>query len=622
MQRPQGYVKPVPRTRGSLTLAVLYRVLQPVTFAYLSVTVQDPRAFSFADTAPLAPTPTPTSEPTLSSSPLPWQSQRLFIDAIARSCLCRQHLRVTYKKSLISNRFHKPKRKPQDFARQIRGLHNEAISLQPHLRKNALSRKDCLGMLDWYEESFSTHAMNHDSKQLQTNTEPVPYSIVDDSFAKPRSQLYERNTWASASSKLPESLDSSREIDVVCDGLDAIRNLQEVLLRDHCTHEAAFEAYSLLPSLGISYLSRNTTQLLFHRLSVMEKKDYDSMLRYLSVVEDTRNSGRQLTYPQWTSAISFCGQCFDRVTAADVERALKTWKTMEEEAGIKGGNVTFNILFDIAAKAGKFVLAEMILQEMEIRNLTLDRYARVGQMFYHGLRADGDAIRRTYRDFVHAGEIVDTVVMNCLIASLLRAGEPAAAEQIYERMKRRLADHQGKDIPYLDWREVRELGRVLKRAACDLKHQPDKFEQLQAEQILAPNVRTYAILLEHHVSRTGEFNRITNLLAEMHELGLPLDGRIFLKIFKGFTIHGGGRYTAWTKGRLESVWNAFVAVLDESDLVIKKMVIVWMVRAFRQCAGQERTLEVWGEVKRRWKGRNWGESERMIRDLEDALRPP
>ena len=401
-----------------------------------------------------------------------------------------------------------------------------------------------------------------------------------------------------------------------------LRNFLQVLHRDDCTHEEAFEAYSKLPSPGVSLLSYKTIRLLFRRLSAMERKDRDSQLRYLSVVDDMKACDFPLKEEEWNSAIAFCGQCFARIKAAEVESALRTWKEMEQEACVKSGNVTFNILFDMAAKAGKFVLAEMILTEMEARKLSINRYARVGLIYYHGLRGDGDGVRTAYREFVEAGEIVDTVVMNCVIASLIRAGEPSAAEQVYERMKRMLAKHTGHSIPSLNWKERRDLGRLLERVAQQFKNQPSKLQQVRDEQFLAPDLHTYAIFVEHHATKTGELRRIATLLTEMQHLGIPMHGRIFLKLFKGFAYNGGLRYTSWTKTRLESVWNSLLEILDqetEVEVRIMKWMVIWSVRAFERCAGRERTLEIWEELRRRWKPGK-GEGEEVMGMLRDILK--
>ena len=467
-----------------------------------------------------------------------------------------------------------------------------------------------MSMLDYYREPYSTHATVVESDH------PSPDPLVFNPMVRElRTPLLEKPSLGISEPAIPEHDDSSRR------DVSVVEIVLKTLIRSDCTHSEAFDAYSTLPFPGVSLLSEDMRRLLFRRLSTIEKKNKDSMLRYLSVVDDMKACDLPLTQGAWNSAIAFCGQCFAHIQATDVESALRTWREMEREAQVKSGNVTFNILFSMAAKAGKFVLAEMILKEMQARNLRINRYALVDYIYYNGLKGDGDGVRRAYRVFVESGQIVDTVVMNCVIASLLRAGEPAAAEHVYERMKRMLSKYTGKSLPQLNWQQVRDLGRVLDKAARQLKADPAEFQRLQDEQLLVPNLHTYAIFVEHHASQTGELCRVAAFLTEMQHLGIPMHGRIFLKIFKGFAYHGGIRYTSWTKARLESVWSSLLDVLDQGldDVRIKKWMVIWTVRAFERCAGRDRTLEIWEELRQRWKP-GGGEMEVVMGVLRDILK--
>ena len=463
-------------------------------------------------------------------------------------------------------------------------------------------------MLDYYRESYSTQAGS--LAELPSATLMLPTLKSETAMITPP----EAHTGI-------EELPSPEYEQTKHNNIPALAHLLETLGRDECTHEEAFEAYSTLPFPGVTLLSPPERRLLFRRLSVLETKGRTSKMRYLSVVDDMDAADLPLAEAEWNSAIAFCGQCFTRITAVDVENALRMWKKMEQEAGVKGGTVTFNILFDIASKAEKFSLAEMILKEMRDRNLGLGRYGRNALIFYHGLRGDGDAVRRAYRDYVQAGEIVDTVVMNCVITALIRAGEPAAAEQVYERMKRMHTKQTGHHIlPPNKWRDVRDLGRLLHRAAQEFKEDPKKLHQLREEQSIAPDVRTYAHLLEYHASQTGEIRRIAALLADMKDLGLPMHGRIFTKLFKGFTYHGGVRYTPWTRARLEMVWNSMLDAVDQrqDEVRVMKWMVLWAVQAFERCAGRQRTLEIWSELRQRWEPGD-GDMEYVMSTLRGTL---
>ena len=664
VEEPTSRIKPAKRLRGlRVPIALVFPFLQAASMTLLC-TVKEKPMTAAARKYPYVPptsTPCPSSSQPPSPSELQPQLDNIFIDALVQASSCRQHARrASSNYATLSNStylYHKPRRRQiYDAGRQTRNIHHNCAHPRSPVLKKPLTREEYMSMLDYYREPFSTQAVfpepetpqlppmlyvpragssklrwdettevhttgpRRDSPPLDSEDKDRDHYILGMREGEGTSPLEEPPliTVAGQPPEPPSPTDPENR----SFHHPALSEFLGVLHRNDCSHEEAFEAYSKLPSPGVSHLSYKTIRLLFRRLSAMEKKDKDSQMRYLSVVDDMKACDIPLRQEEWNSAIAFCGQCFARIKAAEVESALQTWKEMEQEACVKSGNVTFNILFDMAAKAGKFVLAEMILREMEARKLTINRYARVGFIYYHGLRGDGDGVRKAYREFVEAGEIVDTVVMNCVIASLIRAGEPSAAEQVYERMKRMLAKHTGHRIPSLNWKERRDLGRLLERVAHQFKNQPSKLQQVRDEQFLAPDLHTYAIFVEHHATKTGELRRIATLLTEMQHLGIPMHGRIFLKLFKGFAYNGGMRYTSWTKIRLESVWNSLLDILDqetEVEVRIMKWMVIWSVRAFERCAGRERTLEIWEELRRRWRPGE-GEVEEVMRVLRDILK--
>lgn len=583
-RKTSSRIKPVKRPLAPQVLTFVFTFLQPVTFALLSSLKEQPiKAATRKHRTTTSPFPPPS----------PRQLENVFIDALAKACSCRQHIRVSLAQATFSSPshiYHKARRKHAfDATRQLRRLHRAAMPPCPPATLRSLSRDDYLNILDYYRESYSTHAggladlspATLEPSTLKCKNDKIQPLELQAGIDNPSSPIYQRF--------------SDQD-------LPALAHLLELLSRDDCTHEEAFEAYSTLPSPGVSYLSDDTCRLLFRRLSVLEKKGRTSKMRYLSVVDDMKSANLPMTPAEWNSAIAFCGQCLTHIAAVDVEAALRTWTEMEREADIKGGTVTFNILFDMAAKAGKYVLAEMILKEMGDRGLKYNRYSRNALIFYHGLRGDGDAVRRAYREYVEAGEIVDTVVMNTVITALIRAGEPAAAEQVYERMKQMHAKQTGQVTPLGNWREVRDLGRVLNRAARHFRREPEKLRQVQEEQSIAPDTQTYLHFVEYHAVQSGELRRIAALLAEMQHMGLPVHGRIFTKLFKGFAYHGGVRYTSWTRARLEAVWVSMLEASDQGfdNVRVMRWMVVWAVRAFERCAGRQRTLEIWSELRQRW----------------------
>jgi pentatricopeptide repeat protein len=326
------------------------------------------------------------------------------------------------------------------------------------------------------------------------------------------------------------------------------------------------------------------------------------MLRYLSVIDDMKGTAIPLTTSEWTSAISFAARYVGKSTELEVEAALHMWREMEHIAGVKGNDATFNVLFDVACKAGKFTLAEMIYKEMEKRGFEFNRFHHVSLIYYYGLKQNGDGARAAYKALIEAGEIVDTVVLNSMISALIGAHEANAAENIYERMKRNHLEHSGSQLPPKDYKARRQINRILMQMAKVAKVDRSKGREFQQRSIIAPDVHTFRILVNYFAVRAGELDKTAKFLDEMKWFELPVHGALFLALLKGFAIHGGIRYTHWTEERLESVWKSFLGALDGEveNLYISRWMVTWALRAFAKCSGKSRTIEVWEEVKQKW----------------------
>ncbi|KAI9785717.1 MAG: hypothetical protein M1839_008734 [Geoglossum umbratile] len=530
------------------------------------------------------------------------QMDNLFVNALVRAGSCRNHANDRYKSSSWRPTASPTlRRRPTSVTNGVRSLHSHATSHCQALAQDIdVSPDEYKRLVDFYDEEVPLACVTSPNELgAILSSPPLVVGGVDVEKNPPTHQA-----WPAGNK--PEQ--------------KAIRKLAGSLLSKYTPHEMIYELYKALPSPRVPYLSRRTIRLLLHRLSVVERKTEASMLRYLSVVDDMKIVGIPLTTGEWSSAIAFVGRCFSRVSQAEIESALYLWKEMEGEAGMRGSTVTFNILFDVAAKAGKFALAEMILMEMRSRGLELDRYARVGLIYYYGLKGDGNGVRRAYRELVDAGEIVDTVVLNCVIAALVKAGEAAAAEQVYERMKVMHRKRSGAPLPPRDWRGAREISKLLRGAVKAATEKPEHYERLQKKSSVAPDLQTYRILAIHHAVCTGELENLAKLLAEMQFFQIPLHGSIFLALFKGFSIHGGVRYTTWTRSRLESVWNSYRSALDDKveQLYLGKWMVIWLLRSFARCTGKQRTLEVWEEIRERWTPRN-NEMEIVVGVLGELL---
>ena len=381
----------------------------------------------------------------------------------------------------------------------------------------------------------------------------------------------------------------------------SLETLRAALRDERIEPEEIYQLYRVLPAPRAAYLDSNTRHKMLHHLAVVERKDEQSMLRYLSVVDDMKSTAIPLNSTEWTSAISFVSRYVHKSSAVEVEAALHMWREMEHTAGVQSTDATFNVLFDVACKAGKFTLAKMIYKEMEARGFEFNRYHHVSMIFYYGMQRNGDGARAAYRSLVEAGELVDTVVLNAMISALIRSKEPNAAENVYERMKKSYIERSGSPMPPKDFKSRRHITKVLMKMALIARNDMSKQEEFQRRSIIAPDLHTFRILINEFVS-SGDLERTAKYLDEMYRFSIPVHGAIFNALLKGFAIHGGIRYTDWTAARLEEVWISLLKAMDDNveGLYISKWMVVWALKAFAKCSGKSRCIEVWEEIKTVW----------------------
>ncbi|CZT06274.1 hypothetical protein WAI453_006288 [Rhynchosporium graminicola] len=383
-----------------------------------------------------------------------------------------------------------------------------------------------------------------------------------------------------------------------------------------------YEIYRALPEPRAPYLPPDLRGQLLHHLSVVERKNELSMLRYLSVIDDMKRNNIPLSVSEWTSAISFVASYVHRITETEVEAALQMWREMEKVSGVKANENTFNVLFDAACKAGKFVLAEMVYKEMEARGLPANRYHHVSLIFYYGLKKNANAVRAAYIRLVEAGEIVDTVVINAVISAFILASEPVAAEDVYEKMKRMHLGKEHANLHSRDWRKRRTVNISLKHLGRTNKN--GRKSKYQSESIVAPDLQTFRILISYTAVQAGDLQSTARLLNEMKLFGLGLHHSMFHEVFRGFAVHGGVRYSEWDEARLESVWLSLLKALDDGaeGLELTKWLIYWVLWAFGKCAGKKRALAAWDEIREKWTHRSEEDLDYVLGCLRAVLNGP
>lgn len=373
-----------------------------------------------------------------------------------------------------------------------------------------------------------------------------------------------------------------------------IRNPNRVSL------ESIYKLYCQLPEPRMLYLTWEWRSRLLKVMGMPAKRDVESMLRYFSLIADVKNAGLTLRRTQWNFALTFATKYATRTTTQDMESALRLWREMEKEAHIMGNDVTFNVLFDAAAKSGNFTLADMIYKEMENRGIEFNRFHHVSLIHYFGLRLDSGGVRAAYREMVDSGEMIDTVVLNCVVSGLLRCGEEEAAEETYQKMKQ--AHALAPVMPQRDYMINKVITRVLMMFAKVGKQYPQMKESLQSSIQPAPDLHTYKLLIQHHAIKVGNLAKVAQYLDEMKLLRVSLHPTLFLALFKGFHRHGGYPGSDWSEQRLSGVMTALYQAKDADSKAfrIESWLVVWALRAVKKCSSNDAVLETFDAMSERW----------------------
>lgn len=388
---------------------------------------------------------------------------------------------------------------------------------------------------------------------------------------------------------------------------------------DEASSAAVYAEYTRLGEPRLALQIHGLRHDLLRSLSQGVKRNAKNMLRYLSVVGAVKNCGYALSRGQWNAAMSFASRYVGSSTETEVEAALGIWREMEHIANIKANGVTFNILFDVSTKAGNFTLAEMLYREMENRRIPFNRYHNVSLIYFFGMMLNADGVRAAYREMVEAGEVIDKVVLNCVIAGLLRCGDEAGAERVYEKMRTwRSNKRWPQPQAYSTHKAVTKALIMFARVA---RQHPELRGGFQVAAPMMPDLQTYRVLVRHYGVRVGRINDVARYLDDMKYFRIPLHGSIFLALFKAFALHGSASVADWGPERLFGVWEALLGALDSQSegLYVDTWLVHWVLRAFAKLGQRRMILDVYAELAARW---NLDEEKRefMMQFLHRLLR--
>jgi pentatricopeptide repeat protein len=397
----------------------------------------------------------------------------------------------------------------------------------------------------------------------------------------------------------------------------ALRRFKRHLADPKCSHETLYRSYRALPTPQILHLQLHHVNAFVARMMTVPQRTEPAMLRYLAVLDDLRAAALPITRAEYNAAISFVARSFDSVSLDEAKSAIHLWKKSEGLAGVASDITTFNILLDMASKSDTPVLVEWILREIESRGMAPDRFTHTTLITYHGLRGDGEGVRLAYRELVDAGEIVDTVVLNAVMAAFLRAGQPQSADYIYENMKRATLDppHPLPQAGPGDWVGKRKWAKVLK-AVAERRRRIIGGYMKDFNASLAPDVYTFNMVVLQS-AKTGDYERAMALFREMDLLGVRANETIFVALLKGFYWYGGMSHTPWTPERLEEV--VALAFDKKRNILMEKSLAKWILMSTaRVYNSKELVLKIWPKITKRWV-RQGGEVDPETREVLKGL---
>ncbi|KAH8151121.1 uncharacterized protein LAJ45_04823 [Morchella importuna] len=559
-----------------------------------------------ATTAAATLTTTTTTTTTKWPSSVRTSMDNFFIDALVRASLCKHHsstLPTPARTRAICTIRRVPSSPHHDFP---------IIDLTPRPPFSPAVKSELKSFSDpYYDGSYDDDSPAHPATpdDLDDDDAPPPKPFPNDPKATVRPPL----PWHACTT--PESQ-------------SALRRFKRHLADPHTPHETLYRSYRALPTPQILHLQLHHINAFTARMMTVPQRTEPAMLRYLAVLDDLRAASLPITRPEYNAAISFVARSFDAVTPSDAKAAIHLWQQSESPtttttaaaaAGVPSDITTFNILLDMASKSDTPLLVEWLLRELSSRGMAPDRFTHTTLITYHGLRGDGEGVRMAYRALVDAGEIVDTVVLNAVMAAFLRAGQPQSAEYIYENMKRAALD-PGHPPPARgpadrDWVGKRRWAKVLK-AVAERRRRIIGGYMKEFNASLAPDVYTFNMVVLQS-AKTGDYERAMALFREMGVLGVRVDETILVALLKGFYWYGGMSQTPWTPERLEEVvaW-AFDA---RRGIVMEKSLAKWILMSTaRVYNSKELVLKIWPRITKRWV-RQGGEVDPETREVLKGL---
>lgn len=396
--------------------------------------------------------------------------------------------------------------------------------------------------------------------------------------------------------------------------------------------EEIWRRFSCLPQPRCTAISRTALRYVLDSIARERPRTTRGMQRYIAIIDEMKSQPIPIvpSVSEWTAAISFVGRAHKNPLIADVERCLALWDEMENRFGVKAERITFNVLLDVTIKARNWHAASSIAFEMDARGISPDRFTWTTMIQKAGYRKDGDAVRKTARLMIEAGEVVDVYVINTIMGALIRAGEAEEAEHLFEKIKQMTIDAQSQQ----DTAEPRK--RITRQATSDLtsqyirqarenrrdrrsdrtlddEHIPLSVDS-QTPRSLSPDIASFSLLLQYHCVTTGNFSRVTAILEDMERFDIEDSVSMFKSLFFGFAVHGK-RDPAWNLKRLDHI---FDALLRTSEIKLTQDLSRLAIRAYGVLGNEKLVTRAWNELDAAWQKQGGDPSKRSTNLLQEV----
>ncbi|KAK9364572.1 hypothetical protein V1509DRAFT_635958 [Lipomyces kononenkoae] len=343
-----------------------------------------------------------------------------------------------------------------------------------------------------------------------------------------------------------------------------------------------FACYMQLPEPRPLHIKIPHLEFLLSNYAASVKNDEIYLEHYSTILHDVKEAGLPISYKEHLVELSFVCHYIQRHKCASVvSRTFNKFRELEMQGVIAREASAFNVLMTAVIASSDFGAMAAIIEEMRARKIAPDRYTYVNLMTYYSKLGNKMALQVLYEKFIESEQIADIVVLEAMIAGLVRCRDIAGAQSLTRFIEMR-ATEEGWISSQLSKKQLRFSAGNLKRMATNRRHLRLRFgdEQIpdpEGSVAIAPRDTTYNPLLSYYAS-IGDYQSLVETINRMDEFGLTRR-RAYILFLKGFYIHSGYPGTEWTVGRLENLLETLLQDKENNKLLVRQMT-VWALRAY------------------------------------------